>query len=72
MEPIPLNPPAYVRNPKLLQWVKETAELCRPDSIYWCDGSQEEYDRLCGEMVQSGTFIKLSEEKRPNSYLCRS
>ncbi len=67
-----INPPDYVKNKKLIQWVQETAELCRPSSVYWCDGSQEEYDRLCQQMVDSGTFIKLSEEKRPNSYLCRS
>lgn len=67
-----INPPAYVKNKKLIHWVQETAELCQPASVYWCDGSQEEYDRLCREMVENGTFIKLSEEKRPNSYLCRS
>jgi len=72
MESIAINAPASVKNLKLLQWVRETAALCQPDSICWCDGSTEEYDRLCGEMVKSGTFIKLSEEKRPNSYLCRS
>ncbi|AAM73448.1 MAG TPA: phosphoenolpyruvate carboxykinase [Chlorobaculum sp.] len=72
MEPIPINAPDSVRNLKLLQWVRETAELCQPDSVCWCDGSVEEYDRLCNEMVASGTFIKLSEQKRPNSYLCRS
>nr|pir phosphoenolpyruvate carboxykinase - Chlorobium limicola [Chlorobium limicola] len=72
MEPIPINAPDYVKNLKLLQWVKETVALCQPDSVCWCDGSTEEYDRLCEEMVNSGTFIKLSEQKRPNSYLCRS
>jgi phosphoenolpyruvate carboxykinase (GTP) len=67
-----INPPDYVKNKKLIQWVQETADLCRPSSVHWCDGSQEEYDFLCQQMVESGTFIKLSEEKRPNSYLCRS
>jgi phosphoenolpyruvate carboxykinase (GTP) len=59
-------------NQKLQQWVKDMAAMCQPDSIYWCDGSQEEYDRLCGQMVQNGTFIRLDDKKRPNSYLCRS
>jgi len=72
MSLLEINPPDYVKNKKLIQWVKETAELCRPSSIHWCDGSQEEYDVLCQQMVKSGTFIKLNEEKRPNSYLCRS
>jgi phosphoenolpyruvate carboxykinase (GTP) len=59
-------------NKKLLAWVDEMAQLCKPDRIYWCDGSQEEYDRLCEEMVQSGTFTRLNSEKRPNSFLARS
>jgi phosphoenolpyruvate carboxykinase (GTP) len=59
-------------NAKLLAWVDEVAQLCQPDSIHWCDGSQEEYDRMCQEMVASGTFIKLNEKKRPGSYLARS
>ncbi len=59
-------------NKKLLGWVDAMAKLCTPDRIYWCDGSQQEYDRLCDEMVQSGTFIRLNPEKRPNSYLARS
>ena len=59
-------------NSKLLSWVQEAAELCQPDDIYWCDGSQEENDRLCEELVQNGTFIRLNPDKRPGSYLARS
>ena len=59
-------------NSKLLSWVQEAAELCQPEDIYWCDGSQEENDRLCEELVQNGTFIRLNPEKRPGSYLARS
>lgn len=59
-------------NKKLLSWVEETAKLCQPDNIYWCDGSQEENDRLCEELVQKGTFVRLDPKKRPGSYLARS
>ena len=60
------------KNKKLQSWVEEAAALCEPDSIYWCDGSQEENDRLCEELVQKGTFLRLDPEKRPGSYLARS
>ncbi|MGH8605891.1 MAG: phosphoenolpyruvate carboxykinase (GTP), partial [Gammaproteobacteria bacterium] len=60
------------KNKRLLSWVDEMAALCKPERIYWCDGSQQEYQRLCEELVQSGTFIRLNPEKRPNSYLARS
>jgi len=56
----------------LLAWVDEVAELTSPDKIYWCDGSAEEYDRLCGLLVEAGTFTRLSDAKRPNSYWCAS
>jgi phosphoenolpyruvate carboxykinase (GTP) len=55
-----LNIPASVQNQELIRWVTEMAELCKPDQIYFCDGSQEEYDRLCEEMVETGTFIRLN------------
>ena len=63
---------AATANQKLLSWVEEMAELTQPDAIHWCDGSAEEYDRLCQELVDAGTFEKLSDAKRPNSYLARS
>jgi len=72
MTSIHINPPDYVKNRKLIDWVQEKADLCQPDAVHWCDGSQEEYDMLCQQMVDSGTFIRLSDEKRPNSFLCRS
>jgi len=53
-------------------WVERMVELCRPRAVYWCDGSAEEYRRLCGELVDAGVFIPLNERLRPGSYLCRS
>ncbi|HJW32600.1 MAG TPA: phosphoenolpyruvate carboxykinase (GTP), partial [Holophagaceae bacterium] len=64
--------PSHVKNQKLITWVEEVVELCQPKDVYWCDGSQEEYDRLCQMMVDAGTFKKLNPAKRPNSYLALS
>jgi phosphoenolpyruvate carboxykinase (GTP) len=59
-------------NKKLQAWVKEMADMCQPDQIYWCDGSEEENQRLLQEMVDAGMAIKLNEKKRPGCYLFRS
>lgn len=63
---------SMTNNQELLKWVEEAAALCKPDSVYWCDGTQEENDRLLQEMVDAGSAIKLNEEKRPGCYLFRS
>lgn len=56
----------------LVDWVKETADLCKPDKIYWCDGSEEEYNKLCQDLVDAGVFKKLNPAKKPNSYIAFS
>ncbi|GAB4402251.1 MAG: phosphoenolpyruvate carboxykinase (GTP) [Microscillaceae bacterium] len=66
MENFPLN------HDELQSWVNEVADLCTPDQVVWCDGSTEEYDRLCNLLVEKGTFIRLNPEKRPNSFACFS
>ncbi len=59
-------------NSALRAWVAEIAELCSPDAVEWCDGSEEEYDRMCGLLVEAGTFQPVNEAKRPHSFMARS
>ena len=72
MQGLNLNTPSYVKNPKLIAWIADMAVLCKPDTVYWCDGSEAEYQRLCLQLVEAGTFKKLNEAKRPNSFLACS
>jgi phosphoenolpyruvate carboxykinase (GTP) len=63
---------AQTSNQKLLDWVEHWRAILQPDDVYWCDGSAEEYDRLCRELEAAGTFERLNEAKRPNSFLALS
>ncbi|WP_027730606.1 phosphoenolpyruvate carboxykinase (GTP) [Variovorax paradoxus] len=72
MQGLAIQAPSYVKNAKLIAWVADMAALCRPQAIHWCDGSKEEYDRLCQQLVDAGTFKKLNPAKRPNSFLAVS
>ena len=72
MQGLTINAPAYVKNARLIAWVAEMAALCKPAAIHWCDGTDEEYNRLCDQMVQAGTLKRLNPAKRPNSYLAWS
>jgi len=72
MHGLDLNTPGYVKNAKLIAWIADMAALCKPDSIYWCDGSDAEYQWLCQQLVDAGTFKKLNPVKRPNSFLACS
>jgi phosphoenolpyruvate carboxykinase (GTP) len=65
-----INIPEHIRHAGLRDWIARMADLCKPDRVHFCDGSQEEWDTLCAELVAAGTFMKL--EKRPNSYLAWS
>jgi phosphoenolpyruvate carboxykinase (GTP) len=60
------------QNQSLLTWVADWVKILQPAAVYWCDGSKEEYARLCAELVEAGTFVKLDETKRPNSYWAHS
>lgn len=72
MQGLNLNAPSYVKNAKLIAWVADMAALTKPANIYWCDGSDEEYARLCQQLVDAGTFRRLNAAKRPNSFLACS
>jgi len=72
MQGLSLRAPAWVRNAKLVAWVADMAALCKPDAIHWCDGSEAEYNQLCQQLVDAGTFKRLNPAKRTNSYLACS
>ena len=72
LQGLDIQAPAYVKNAKLIAWVADMVALCKPAAIHWCDGSQEEYDRLCQLLVDAGTFKKLNPANRPGSFLAWS
>ncbi|MET1115436.1 MAG: phosphoenolpyruvate carboxykinase (GTP) [Comamonas sp.] len=72
LQGLTIQAPSYVKNAQLIAWVAEMAALCKPANIHWCDGSQEEYDALCEQLVAAGTFKPLNPAKRPGSFLAWS
>ena len=72
MQGLDLKTPDFVKHPRLIAWVADMVALCKPAAIHWCDGSQEEYQALCQQLVDAGTFTKLNPVKRPNSFLACS
>ena len=72
LQGLTIQAPSYVKNARLIAWVAEMAALCKPANIHWCDGSQQEYDALCQQLVDAGTFKPLNPSKRPGSYLAWS
>jgi len=62
----------WTKHSSLIHWIQEMVKLCRPDQVHLCDGSQEEHESVCAQMVRSGTFIPLNEQKRPGSFWCHS
>src|SRR5215216_2892872 len=72
MSDLTTAPDELTTHAKLVGWVNEIASLTEPDSVYWCDGSAEEYDRLAQVLIHAATFERLDEAKRPNSYLALS
>ena len=71
-EKLRLNTPAHPHHTGLIAWVAQIAALTEAQDVHWCDGSQAEYERLCTQLVASGTFQRLNSELRPDSYLARS
>jgi phosphoenolpyruvate carboxykinase (GTP) len=64
--------PDYILHKRVRTWIQDMVALCKPDSVYFCDGSQEEYDELCQTLVEKGTFVRLNDDLRPNSFLAHS
>lgn len=64
--------PAYIKHHRLREWISDIVALCEPTQVHFCDGTQAEYDMLCNQMVENGTFIRLNPKLRPNSFLARS
>ena len=68
VDPNAIDFPSELKSDEAKDFIREVVALCEPECVYFCDGSEEEYETLCNRLVEAGTFVKLNEEKRPNSY----